>query len=313
MIHPDQLTRALPAHVNDNDFDHNSVQIPTREGEITDTTLSLVALTGSVLAIHLAAPSDDWRKRLEMVYEYQRNMQDRFFRYCAADNPYHTMIMQTGIAICHSSILRAVRPMSSLSRAPPPVDSPWVMQLAMNILRNSDDLYQIHAGQWRKMPWVPWHAIAVTLAGLCSNRGTEFADEAWQLVDRAMSRYAKDVADSKNGMLWQPLEKLRKKAEAFRDAVDQQGTSPLPNAQTIPFDGAATAVSETSFQPDFNFNLNNSNATLLDPMAVPLADNVFDFPPEMQAALPVDNSWLDWEAMMKDMDELKADVDMQWV
>lgn len=122
-----------------------------------------------------------------------------------------------------------------------------------------------------------------------------------------MARYAPNVADTKDGMLWKPLEKLRIKAEAFRDGLDAQSVSaqpPLPTAQPdfsniVPMDTSIAAP-----QVPMNMFPDLSNTAALDAM--------FDFPPDMQASLPNDTSWLDWEAVLQDMDEIRAE-DVQWM
>ena len=164
------------------------------------------------------------------------------------------------------------------------------------------------------MPWVPWHAISVALAGLCSIRGTEVADEAWSLVDKAMERYGNHVADSRNGMLWKPVEKLYRKAAAFRNNTTEQQQRPQqrqPPSPQIDLSDAQPSMMDASMPAIPSASMANMQNMPL-PTPLPMPDSVFDFPPEMQAALPIDNSWLDWEAMMKDMDELRGD-EMQWV
>lgn len=73
--------------------------------------------------------------------------------------------------------------------------------------------------------WVQWHPLAVALAGLCTIRGTPLADEAWAYVEPTYTRHADRVADSRHGTLWRPIEKLYRRARAFRD-----GQSLLPGS-----------------------------------------------------------------------------------
>jgi len=73
-------------------------------------------------------------------------------------------------------------------------------------------------------------ALAVALAGLCSIRSTPLASRAWYYVDKHYERSARYVADSRTGMLWKPVEKLYKKASAFRDSA---GTTRVPFNPTV--------------------------------------------------------------------------------
>ena len=312
-IHPDTFTRVLPTDCNDVDFGPGSTTLLPRTNQITDMSLALLAMEASAVTLQMTfieetSSGKGWQQRLEIAYAFQKKVVDQYLRHCNPAMPAHRVLSEVSAAACHSLILRAVRPMQHHPQSVPPrVDSPWVMNLALNILRHSDQLWASMSGRWRKMPWVPWQAIAVTLAGLCSIRGNALANEAWPLVERCMARYAPNVADTKDGMLWKPLEKLRIKAEAFRDGLDSQSVSaqpPLPTAQPdfsniVPMDTSIAAP-----QVPMNMFPDLSNTAALDAM--------FDFPPDMQASLPNDTSWLDWEAVLQDMDEIRAE-DVQWM
>lgn len=314
-IHPDTFNRQLPRNVNDADFDENTPVIVSREGEITECTMSLVAQEGSITALHLALAEESpggvsWQKRLEMAYAYQRKANEKYVKFCDVNNPLHRPIIGTATAAANSMILRAVRPIQHSPASPPPrVNSPWVMQLALNILRHQHELWEyIINCRWRRMPWVPWHAMAVALAGICSMENNKLADEAWELCDKAMRQYRDHVADTSNGMLWKPIEKLYKKAKAYRES-QQNGTiaNTVPPVMDNGMSWDATIINQPiTSDPTFATGMS------VEGFSMPVPDSVFDFPPEMQAALPNDNSWLDWEAILKDMDEIKAD-DMQWM
>ncbi|CAK1357718.1 unnamed protein product [Cercospora beticola] len=326
-IHPDSFTRLLPAHVNDSDFGPGSTTLSPRQNELTEMSLPLMAMEGSALSLRMSAMEDatsgpSWQQRLELAYSFQKKVHERMLRHCDPAIPEQQMILDTGSAACHSMILRAVRPMQhNPNSIPPRVDSPWVMDLALNILRRSDELWANMSGRWRRMPWVPWQALAVTLAGLCSIRGTEQANEAWALIDKSMARYAPDVADTKDGSLWKPLEKLRIKAAAFRDGVELQ----RPQKSSLAAMEQSLSATVQKFDPGSNFPAADPATLPMSSTAgamnylppdtsfpVPMDTAAFDFPPEMQASLPNDTSWLDWEAVLQDMDEIRAD-DMQWM
>ncbi|EME46905.1 C6 transcription factor-like protein [Dothistroma septosporum NZE10] len=304
-IHPETFSRLLPLNVNDVDFDESSTSIASREG-ITDTSISLIAMEGSVLALKFSLPEDStagaaqsWQTRLELAYEYQRSVNDKFLRHCDPTNmKHHMMIIGTGTAAANAMILRAVRPIHiHPNSVPPRVDSPWVMELALNILRHANMTWEQLTGRWRRMPWVPWHAIGVALAGLCSIRGTDQANEAWILVEQSMACYGENVADSPTGMLWRPIAKLYQKAKAFRDQPEIKAAAPIPVNMDLAWNDPTVTQ-----QPVV---MNTGTAGPMDPMGMPA--DVFNFPPDMHASLPSDNSWLDWESILKDMDEIKGD------
>jgi len=234
-------------------FDENSTSIPVVEGRQSD--LSFVnlcfdaCLTIETLLRSEARPSGEtWEKRHQLALDFSARVDEQYMQYfnkgTAFDNFCH--------AVCESMkasmILRAVRPMQKyVSSTPPRVDSPYVLRIAMENLRGSDRIYNTEsAGRWRWQIWVQWHALAVALAGLCSIRNTPLADETWYYVERQYAQSEKFVADTKNGMLWRPVEKLYKKALAFRDAVPSQLPKFTPQAQQ------STATGSALPQPSFS-------------------------------------------------------------
>lgn len=359
-IHPATFTRRLPSHVNDADFGPDTTELVPREGELTDMSLALMAQDGAEVGQRVSMPEEEgeggagagqsWQTRLEYAYAFQRDIQHKYLRHCDPTVPMQALQLGIGYAASHSMILRAIRPMQyQLASVPPRVDSPWVLQLAVNILRHCEAMWQneLVCGL-RRMPWVPWHAIAVALAGLCSIRDTDLANEAWRLVDQSMLVYAQTVADSRNGSLWKPIERLRKKAMAFRDgkvpgSATTTTTATLTSPVEAPSAAAAPATNTTANAgtsngqpnpPSFDMDLAsvpqfadlaaNSNPTTnnlndnidLDTLisdfdqSVPLPDSAFNFPPEVLNSLPpADTSWFYWETMMKDMGETTTLMD----
>lgn len=64
--------------------------------------------------------------------------------------------------------------------------------------------------------WVQWHPLAVAAAELCLQTEGPLVERAWKVVDAAFQQYSEIVADTKTGMLWQPIQKLMKKAKQNR-------------------------------------------------------------------------------------------------
>jgi hypothetical protein len=219
-------------------------------------------------------------------------------------------------------ILRAIRPIQKhVSSAPPRIDTPYVLQVAVEALSENEKIY--HDDEFKKyrwLVWVQWHPLAVILAGLCSIRGTALADQAWACVASNYDRQATYVADARNGMLWRPIEKLYKKALAFREAgrresaplqMPQQHTPPQRNAtypglpmtlppttastpfpnSYVPSGGAHHANVPTGGLP-MNGTLTNSMDFTLDPMSTGSG---------MTPLTGGDMSWLDWEGIMHDI------------
>lgn len=229
-----------PKNTNDGDFNESSTSILEHEGEFTDMFYSRLAYDASSTTLRLITPDtrpggDTWQQRVELAQKFNDSVQQKYLQYCDDNVPYQRFMKKVAGAMTASMFIRAVRPMAKhVSSIPPRVDSPFVLQMAVNSLKASEDLQRDpETEQWRWMVWVGWHALAIALAGLCSIRDTELAHEAWIYVEQAYARGIRHVADSRNGMLWRPVEKLYKKASAFRDhGVTPPSVSP-PNNQSM--------------------------------------------------------------------------------
>ncbi|KAF2718020.1 hypothetical protein K431DRAFT_288068 [Polychaeton citri CBS 116435] len=242
-------SRSAPCNVNDSDFDESTTTpLTDRSNQLTDMTFARLIQDAAIIVQRFNTnedkpTSDTWQHRQDIASQFARDIQEKHLQYCDPDIPLQRFILVAGKSIMASMMLRAIRPMQKhVSSVPPPVNSPYVLELAVNNLRCSENLYTLQgAKRWQWLVWVQWHAIAVTLAGLCSIRDTPLATEAWELVDRAMVRYERHVADTKNGMLWKPISRLYRKASAFRESGQraqqtpdsQQGQSQSPLTSSI--------------------------------------------------------------------------------
>ncbi|KAF2765914.1 hypothetical protein EJ03DRAFT_318599 [Teratosphaeria nubilosa] len=256
LITPGSYTTPLPNNVNDCEFDESSAAVPNHETGLTDTSFGLLATEATAVTQHLSVAEssptgETWQQRLELAEKFKKHVREKYIQYCDMSIPLHRLISAVGNSMGYSMILRAVRPIQRhVSSVPPRVDSPYVLKLATDSLRENERIYQDPAGEgFRWLVWVQWHAIAVALAGLCSNRDTELAKDAWQAVEAAIARYEKHVADTKNGMLWRPIEKLYKKAKAFRDEGRRQSMNTPPSkVMSTPPSKAETQLAEESVQ-----------------------------------------------------------------
>lgn len=330
LISSESYSVQIPTLTNDDLFDENSTEIPVIEGRKTD--LSFVNLcfdacyTIETLLKSEARPSGEtWEKRHQLALQFSARVDEKYMQFfnkgTAFDNFCH--------AVCESMkasmILRAVRPMQRyVSSTPPRVDSPYVLRIAMENLRGSDRIYNTEsAGRWRWQIWVQWHALAVALAGLCSIRNTPLAEETWYYVERQYSQSEKFVADTKNGMLWRPVEKLYKKAVAFRDAAPGQIPKFTPETQQLTTNDSAPSQQSFSapvaasprptfqpFGPQFIPEYPSTTMDMAAPSNLPMGSmslspstgTVPDFSNGLGDLdqFATDPSWVDWSQIMND-------------
>ncbi|KJX94658.1 hypothetical protein TI39_contig4169g00017 [Zymoseptoria brevis] len=295
----DSTVTPCPTLCNDEDFDENSTSIPTRTG-ICDMTFTLMCHSAASLTMRLSlsetSPTGEtWQQRLELAQNLSKNFHQNYFRYCDPADPFHRFLHAVGRTMISSTILRAVRPLQRhVSSIPPRVDSSFVLQIAVNAMRDSEAVKDDPETEgWRWMVWVQWHALAVSLAGLCSIRDTELAGQAWELVEKAYELNGGHVADTRSGMLWRPIEKLYRKASAFRDGGEQAKgritattTAGVSNGNGVVKTSPPVAVSQAQVP-----------SPPLPDMSMPLQGGYQGFSP-LQGG---DLSWMDWERIMEDM------------
>lgn len=335
LISSDSYTVPLPTLTNDDLFDEHSTDIPVLEG--CDTDMSFVNMCfdackaiETLLMPELHPGGEVWEKRHKLALDFGTRADAQYMQYFSAGTPFDAFRRAVGESMKASMVLRAIRPMQRHVSTPPRVDSPYVLRMAMENLRSSEMIYNTkEADRWKWQIWVQWHALAVALAGLSSIRGTPLAEETWYLVERQYERSANYVADSKNGMLWKPVEKLYKKAAAFRDAAPKPLPAAQPETQQAPTLDTTTAPpafddplavpnilapttdtfqpTSTTFAPTFpNYNFGLPAAASLPMEDMSLGNGTLNTTQDFSAGLgnldnlATDPTWVDWEQIMND-------------
>lgn len=328
LITAESYSVPLPALTKDELFDESSTVVPVLENCDTDTSFvnmcfDACEVIDSLLKPEVQPSGDTWEKRHQLALDFASRVDEKYLQHFNAGTPFDAFRRAVGESMKASMILRAVRPMQRyVSSTPPRVDSPYILRMAKENLRGSEEIYRLQgADRWKWQIWVQWHALAVALAGLCSIRDTPLADEAWYYVERQYKHSAKYVADSSRGMLWRPVEKLYKKATAFRDAGKQTQTT-LPQQPTSfssmisqpTFDDSIPTTSMGTFQPlttDFPQSQPIDNPSISAPNTLSMEQMSLNNPPLGATSnmspgfgnfdpFAVDPTWVDWEQIMSD-------------
>lgn len=322
LIGADSHSVPLPTLTNDDLWDENSTTIPELEGCDTDLSFTNMCFDACEVIETLLKPEiqpsgETWEKRHQLALEFCSRVDERYTHYFSKGTPFDGFRRAVGESMKASMVLRAVRPMQRhVSSTPPRVDSPYVLRMAMENLRSSEMIYNTKAAdRWKWQVWVQWHALAVALAGLCSIRGTPLAEEAWYYVELQYKRSAKYVADSSSGMLWRPVEKLYRKAAAFRDAAPDaaqpsQNFSFDPAASQPTFDAPLPTTNISTYPPLHSDFTQTENIGVPAPHTLPMDSMSLNPSPDMPQAFStplgstdpfaVDPSWVDWEQIMSD-------------
>ena len=306
-----------PNNVNDSEFDESSTSITSHETGLTDMAFALLALEATGMTQRLNTPEvnpsgDVWQQRLEVAHGFGKMIQERYLQYCDMSVPFHRLVSCIAKSMSAGMILRAVRPIQPhVSSVPPRIDSPYVLQIAVDALAENEKIYEDpEAERWRWLTWVQWHPLAVALAGLCSIRGTELAEQAWVCVDKAYERHSRHVADTRNGMLWRPIEKLYKKAGAFRDAGRQE-LRPMHQPQTSADFPNTIPTTQPPQQSQLGHHGMAMGSMPMDPiMSGPMdfSNPDIDFSGMTPSLHSGDMSWLDWETIMNDFSDVPTSM-----
>jgi len=232
IVTADSYTTPRARNVNDSEFDESSTFVPDHENGLTDMSFAQLAYETTMLSHRLTMPEtkptgENWKQRLELAEDFGVQIRNKYIKYCTEEDDFHRLIASVATSMIAGMKLRAVRPLHrSTSSPPPPVSNPFVLQIARDSLKATEAVYaDPRTAKYRWIVWVPWHPLAVAIAGLCAIRDTELAKDAWIYVERSYERQGKFVADQQNGMLWRPIERLYKKARAFREHREESPSS----------------------------------------------------------------------------------------
>ena len=290
-----------PRNINDCDFDetttHDTVFDEERFTEMSYTIMTWETSTAVQKLCSIEELGETCEKRIETVQTMSDNMERKCVRFCKSDDPLQRLSIGIAKTIRSSMMLRAIRPFHRPSHAPPGVENEWVLELAVDSLRTTVELVEDPVlARWRRLPWVPWHAIAVALASLCHIRGTDLAAQAWAVVNRALELYKGEFADTKRGTLWKRISRLRAIAETF-----QNGSN-----------GTTRASHQSTSMGAMADNLVRSGMT---PMGSSIgstglwATASMDLPVDTSAFLPESDTWYPWEDLLSGFQDNYFDTD----
>lgn len=161
LIKAESFSTPLPSSVNDPDYDESSEIIQDRAEGLSDVSFTLMAHAATSLTIRFLTPDtsaqkrETWQQRLDMAVDLGKQLREKYLKFCDLSISFNRWVYAVGNSMAASSVLRAVRPMQRhTSSVPPRVDGPFVLQLAVNSLRESEATYQDpEADGWRWMVW----------------------------------------------------------------------------------------------------------------------------------------------------------------
>lgn len=252
----------------------------------------------------------NWEKRQELAVSFKERFDRNIGRHLDLRIEKHIIVAKIAETIASGLTLSAVRPLHRHPRSKPPqVSTKSLLDLTSSILERIASGSNIEA--YRDVRWFgtlynQWHAVAVMAASLCVETKGPSVDRAWAIVEPSLVFFKSTVADSENGMLWRPIEKLMKRAREVRAAATASRSSSMPslNASMTPSTASGGLESSTS-QPDMG--MLSLEPTQTWPQQMPASDfSLFDTKPNTTLGpglMPMPGAqWNEWSPDMGNFD-----------
>lgn len=233
MIHEFSFSTLRPANVNDDDLDPNDLQPVLSRTEGTIMTFSLIGyeVYSLLCKLHYAPPSrgqydyapSSWEQKEALAKEFCDRLDENIIKKCDLTNSFNWMSSILARVIQIKVFLVLHFPMQSISKeTPPPVNKEVVLSNSVTFLELLEELEtskNTALWWWHLSTWIQWHALAVTLAELCTQTQGLLADRGWAIVDTILDKYSKRISDTKGSRLWRPIKKLYNKAKIARSSA----------------------------------------------------------------------------------------------
>jgi hypothetical protein len=277
MIFDGSFDTPMPLNINDDDYGpETSGPVPEFWG-LTDMTLSHVTHKSAFTFRKLLFPSQkSVTEKEQMIKSLSLEFESLYFQKCDANVPIQWFLSMTGRLLILKMWLSLRYPLRAgdqpiyASATPEQTLRTAVLILEiMNLYENDPKSFHF---KWVRRTWVQWHPLAVVLAELCVQTEGPLVDRAWAVVESVWNTYGARVADTTGGILWKPLKRLLKKAQAaYQEALTKREVQigdiaakgvaqPLPDPM---FDLSQIAINE------FNQSLLFSNCTPVNPQVPP--------------------------------------------
>ncbi|MCJ1371050.1 hypothetical protein MMC20_002265 [Loxospora ochrophaea] len=324
----------MPCNLNDDDFGHASQHpLPDKKG-VTDMSFSLICLEVSNMGrkINFIPPTTDHQsltiqQKEELVKECTEQIESYYLAGCDHSDQSTWLIRMVGRLLILKLWLTVQYPLqstSSESQSRPRGQSLKTVVSFLTIAEMIEGNDSAAGYAWFFNTYVPWHALAVALAHLCTETQGPLVDQAWFIIDKGYKKWRDRVADVKESALWRLIKSLLKRARAARQQAQTtfdtgamaafQSKSFLaqnPDSQTYSaaydFPGlkqeGSSSGSNDAFMASEDFNL-------LDQATDPSLDldlfEALDTTTLMSPGPPVD--WNNWNELMSEFGNYSADV-----
>ena len=216
----------MPCNLDDDDFSYDT-QHPLY-GRIGPTEMTLCLLSMDALCtsrkIDSRSPTTDPRDltlqgREQLVKEYSQRVESTYLANCEISDRRTGLLRLVGHYWIYKLWLNLYYPLQHRMPSHQVQSGAQGLQAAVTFL-NINELIEQHPSsavfEWLFKTYVPWHALAVTLAELCTQPQNSLADRAWEIIESRFKDWNGRAADIKEAMLWGPIKNLLARARVAR-------------------------------------------------------------------------------------------------
>ena len=326
----------MPHNLNDEDFAKDS------QHELTDR----IGLTEMSFCIMCMIISDAGRKlnfiplssehhaltieqKEQVVRQCTERIESHYLSGCDPSAPGTLLVSMLGRLFILKLWLIVQFPLQSRKSIAPEFPKSESLRTVVAYLTLSDTIEdsKVAAGlRWFFDTYVPWHALAVALAELCTQTQGPLVDQAWTIIDKCYSKWSDRVADTKEGMLWRPVKRLFKRARAarygaqvvsgMRPVVETRLSNPLWQDMDI-VSGLPNLSLEGPMRSSSSSAMPSGLASSTRPLGLPKTKS--DLPVDLNFSTPLDIpmtaeelngpiNWDDWNAFISDVNTNGTDV-----
>lgn len=250
----------MPCNLNDEDLKYDSQHpLHGRTGP-TEMSLCLLSMDAQFTAwkINSRSPVSEQRHltlqgREDLVKKYAKRVELTYLANCDFSDQRTRLLRTMGHYWIHKLWLNLYYPLHQTSSGQTQSGTKG-LQTAVELL-SVRELIEQHPSSadfaWLFHTYVPWHALAVILAELCTKPQGRLSDRAWEIIEHRFKNWNSRVVDIKEAMLWGPINKLLKRARAARHHSRELSANQLwqpASLNSIPQDYDVSIISDLGLE-----------------------------------------------------------------
>lgn len=306
---------SLPINTNDHELNPQSAPSATRASQHcwTDMTLSMITYQAgrcqrrlTELGISVGSNPHDriaaHREQLDTLAGFEMHVNQLTIACGTSPSDVQKFALAVALESLVAMRLLVRRPLHRRGAGLAPLDDDFnVLKAATEVLERSQmKRTQSEFAPWAWFQWVKWYALAVVLAELCGTPQGPLAARAWTVAQLSFEDYAKDVADTKSGLLWTPIKRLMRRAQQIRRSEAPSVPSTMTSATNEHFFGTEDVPMDTNGeQAQFDHSQEHlaTKPRLSNPCSGGDENNTF-----VDEGKTSSDSWIHWDLLLSDLD-----------